>query len=213
MVVTEYAEGQLFQILEDDGNLPESQVFTVTALLQDLVSHAQILLNLPFFLGSWNCLPAGLSSVLFTLPSHSSPWHETTKYSVGEKWDGETLWLWVGGWKNSCTTEISILRIKCDVISLQVCQSHERLHLGAYFYQGNTIVHVSWACRRETIRPHRGSLVFRLHPLWAPHGGASVLHKLHLPLGATHCERPSQVARHYERHLHGTVQWRSNLAV
>lgn len=27
MVVTEYAEGQLFQILEDDGNLPESQVY------------------------------------------------------------------------------------------------------------------------------------------------------------------------------------------
>lgn len=26
VVVTEYAEGQLFQILEDDGNLPESQV-------------------------------------------------------------------------------------------------------------------------------------------------------------------------------------------
>lgn len=26
VVVTEYLEGQLFQILEDDGNLPESQV-------------------------------------------------------------------------------------------------------------------------------------------------------------------------------------------
>lgn len=31
VVVTEYAEGQLFQILEDDGNLPESQVSTVPA--------------------------------------------------------------------------------------------------------------------------------------------------------------------------------------
>uniref|UniRef100_A0A3Q2E3Y6 non-specific serine/threonine protein kinase n=1 Tax=Cyprinodon variegatus TaxID=28743 RepID=A0A3Q2E3Y6_CYPVA len=28
VVVTEYAEGQLFQILEDDGNLPEKQVFS-----------------------------------------------------------------------------------------------------------------------------------------------------------------------------------------
>lgn len=28
VVVTEYLEGQLFQILEDDGNLPESQVHT-----------------------------------------------------------------------------------------------------------------------------------------------------------------------------------------
>lgn len=26
MVVTDYAEGELFQILEDDGNLPEEQV-------------------------------------------------------------------------------------------------------------------------------------------------------------------------------------------
>lgn len=26
VVVTEYAEGELFQILEDDGSLPESQV-------------------------------------------------------------------------------------------------------------------------------------------------------------------------------------------
>ena len=26
VVVTDYAEGELFQILEDDGNLPEEQV-------------------------------------------------------------------------------------------------------------------------------------------------------------------------------------------
>lgn len=28
--MTEYAEGELFQILEDDGNLPESQVKPLT---------------------------------------------------------------------------------------------------------------------------------------------------------------------------------------
>lgn len=31
--MTEYAEGQLFQILEDDGFLPESQVDTATTEL------------------------------------------------------------------------------------------------------------------------------------------------------------------------------------
>jgi len=29
-VVTDYAEGELFQILEDDGSLPEEQVMTST---------------------------------------------------------------------------------------------------------------------------------------------------------------------------------------
>ncbi|XP_034406806.1 serine/threonine-protein kinase 36 [Cyclopterus lumpus] len=33
VVVTEYAEGQLFQILEDDGNLPESQVHEIACQL------------------------------------------------------------------------------------------------------------------------------------------------------------------------------------
>lgn len=33
VVVTEYAEGQLFQILEDDGNLPESQVREIACQL------------------------------------------------------------------------------------------------------------------------------------------------------------------------------------
>ncbi|XP_064290857.1 serine/threonine-protein kinase 36 isoform X2 [Passer domesticus] len=33
VVVTDYAEGELFQILEDDGNLPESQVQTIAAQL------------------------------------------------------------------------------------------------------------------------------------------------------------------------------------
>lgn len=33
MVVTDYAEGQLFQILQDDGSLSESQVFTFTERL------------------------------------------------------------------------------------------------------------------------------------------------------------------------------------
>lgn len=33
VVVTEHAEGELFQILEDDGRLPESQVHKDTVLI------------------------------------------------------------------------------------------------------------------------------------------------------------------------------------
>lgn len=41
--MTEYAEGQLFQILEDDGFLPESQVVTVgTQLLQSSSVHLSV---------------------------------------------------------------------------------------------------------------------------------------------------------------------------
>lgn len=50
----------------------------------------------PSFSGPWDRLSACLSSVLFTLPSHSSSWHETTKHPVGKKRCGEAVWLWVG---------------------------------------------------------------------------------------------------------------------
>ena len=39
VVVTDYAEGELFQILEDDGKLPEEQVFLAqTSSTHDLFS-------------------------------------------------------------------------------------------------------------------------------------------------------------------------------
>ncbi|KAM7397868.1 hypothetical protein PAMA_005957 [Pampus argenteus] len=43
VVVTEYAEGQLFQILEDDGSLPESQVLILIVVsdIQYMISHDQ----------------------------------------------------------------------------------------------------------------------------------------------------------------------------
>lgn len=52
--MTDYAEGELFQILEDDGSLPEDQVTGVVAmecLLQDGENSI--------------CLPAGSRSLLW----------------------------------------------------------------------------------------------------------------------------------------------------
>ena len=44
VVVTDYAEGELFQILEDDGNLPEEQVRVLSrcCLLCLFYSHHQL---------------------------------------------------------------------------------------------------------------------------------------------------------------------------
>lgn len=39
VVVTDYAEGELFQILEDDGSLPEDQVTVMTVATQFLLQE------------------------------------------------------------------------------------------------------------------------------------------------------------------------------
>ena len=39
-VVTEYAEGELFQVLEDDGSLPEDQVCDKMLCEEDLFSKS-----------------------------------------------------------------------------------------------------------------------------------------------------------------------------
>lgn len=49
VVVTDYAEGELFQILEDDGSLPEDQV----------TGEAVATLALPQDRGNGSCLSAG----------------------------------------------------------------------------------------------------------------------------------------------------------
>jgi hypothetical protein len=54
VAVTDYAEGELFQILEDDGNLPEEQVCRV--LFTDSVKFCSVLYLLHRFnplLASW----------------------------------------------------------------------------------------------------------------------------------------------------------------
>lgn len=52
--MTDYAEGELFQILEDDGCLPEDQVSTVAVAMQFLLQSGE---NKP-------CVPAGRGSLL-----------------------------------------------------------------------------------------------------------------------------------------------------
>lgn len=54
VVVTDYAEGELFQILEDDGSLPEDQV-TVVVAMQCLLQDGE----------NRMCLPAGSGSLLW----------------------------------------------------------------------------------------------------------------------------------------------------
>lgn len=55
VVVTDYAEGELFQILEDDGSLPEDQVTVKAVATQCLLQDGENRI----------CLPAGSESLLW----------------------------------------------------------------------------------------------------------------------------------------------------
>lgn len=52
--MTDYAEGELFQILEDDGSLPEDQVSIMAAAMQCLLQAGE----------NRACVPAGRGSLL-----------------------------------------------------------------------------------------------------------------------------------------------------
>lgn len=52
--MTDYAEGELFQILEDDGSLPESQVCIIAVAMQCLLQARE----------NRTCVPAGRGSLL-----------------------------------------------------------------------------------------------------------------------------------------------------
>lgn len=52
--MTDYAEGELFQILEDDGSLPEDQVSIWVVAMQSLLQAGE----------NRTCLPAGRGSLL-----------------------------------------------------------------------------------------------------------------------------------------------------
>lgn len=55
VVVTDYAEGELFQILEDDGSLPEKQVSLVAVTTQHFLPDKE----------SKSCLPAGRGPLMW----------------------------------------------------------------------------------------------------------------------------------------------------
>lgn len=54
-MVTDYAEGELFQILEDDGSLPEDQVTILAVAMQCLLQDG----------GNGICLSVGSGSLLW----------------------------------------------------------------------------------------------------------------------------------------------------
>ena len=74
MVVTEYAEGQLFQILEDDGKLPESQVCIILwkelSHTSDLLCFLMINISSLFPSSKVREIACQLVSALYYLHSH-----------------------------------------------------------------------------------------------------------------------------------------------
>lgn len=50
--MTDYAEGELFQILEDDGSLPEEQVSMMTVVMQCLLQAGEKKTCVPAVRGS-----------------------------------------------------------------------------------------------------------------------------------------------------------------
>lgn len=71
-MVTEYAEGDLYQILDDDKSLPEEQVCIALCFIFKT-----------FFLSSdtADSVPAGVCSVLSPLSSHPPSRHEATEHT------------------------------------------------------------------------------------------------------------------------------------
>ena len=82
-MVTEFADGDLFQILEDDKTLPESQVSL------KLINFFVIFLNNQLDPEHW--LSTCFCSLLSSLSSHTSPRYETTKYFDYQRRDREVM--------------------------------------------------------------------------------------------------------------------------
>ena len=94
--MTDYAEGELFQILEDDGQLPEEQVFCCLYIKVNFHLHTythpnQILMpcaTILFFhliLGTINSLSTGVSPVSPTFTQNFTQRYETSEYIAGER--------------------------------------------------------------------------------------------------------------------------------
>lgn len=79
VVVTDYAEGELFQILEDDGSLPEDQVTTVVVAMQCLLQDG----------GNGICLPVGSGSLLWARRHQESESASRALPSRASEGDGE----------------------------------------------------------------------------------------------------------------------------
>ena len=90
VVVTEFAEGELYQILEDDRTLPLEQ-----ARLNVVVLSSLSWLTARLWPGSLHCAATGLGSPLSPLQSHHPPRHEAAEHPHRQGRLHQTLRLWV----------------------------------------------------------------------------------------------------------------------
>lgn len=78
VVVTDYAEGELFQILEDDGSLPEDQVTVVAVATRCLLQDGE----------NRVCLPAGSGSLLWARRHQEGEGASRALPGRASEWDG-----------------------------------------------------------------------------------------------------------------------------
>ena len=90
----------------------------------------------------------------------------------------------------------------------QFCPCHECFHPSADLHKGHATLHVPGAGGGEALWPHGRPLVPGLHPVWASHRGAPVLHQLHLSAGAADRQGSREVAGEHGSGLHGTEMLR-----